>query len=173
MPAVQCVAIGVVKPVIRQHSITSRCPLAHVRSWCVGVAGVTITFQTAKEAALIFCPTPVGMWDHLSTSQLVSQEAGAVARAGGPVPALTPNSPRISPRPPSFPSHRHDRRAQTRTHTLSLIPIPQTHPGSDPGETQDPQRPGRENPASPRLRPQRGPSFRRTARKPLVRFPSD
>lgn len=51
-------------------------------------------------------------------------------------------------------------------HHFPLIPTP------SPVSGRTPQWPGREDPASPRLRPRRGPGFRRTARKPLVRFPA-
>lgn len=87
------------------------------------------------------------------------------------MPALTPNSSsQFSPMPHSSPSHSHNRRPPTSTISLSS-PSPSHIPGLDPRETLHPAGPGREDPASPRLRPQRGPGFRRTARKPLVRFP--
>lgn len=128
--------------------------------------------QKAKKTAVIFFQAPCGyVGQSLSISQIFSKRPKRQPGAEG-VLALTPNCSSIfSPMPHCSPSHSHDCSYQP---TLSLSsPSPSHILGLAPEKPHTPQWPGREDPASPRLRPQRGQGFRRTALRPLLRLPAD
>lgn len=129
-------------------------------------------FQKAKKTAMTFCSAPCGMWGHhcLYPRYSLRGQSGSQGRrmSVGPYPKLFQQILACAP----FLSVPQSQQETPNQQDLPLIPIPPAiSQDLTPEKTHTPQQPGREDPASPRLPPRRGPGFRRTARKPLVRFP--